>query len=311
MSGALAPAPAVTFPALGGTVAVEAFGDGADEMVERATGTVRELHHRLTRFEPDSELSRLNRDPRRKVPASPIMLRFAGTVGYAGLISGGLVDATLLDAVERAGYTDSIEPGSPAGPRGDGPAAVRPAGAHPELRWRSVKVDSARGAVVRPPGVRLDSGGIGKGLAADIAAERLEDLDRFAVSCVGDIRLGGATTEDREVLIASPWREKPPVALLRMTEGAIATSGITHRAWASPDGTPAHHLIDPASGLPAFTGIVQATAIAPTAVEAEVRAKAALLSGPDDAAHWLSHGGAVVLDRGRVLTFGTCVESAG
>lgn len=309
MTGATATAFAATFPALGGTIAVEAGGVGADEFVERAAGTIRELHDRLTRFEPDSELSRLNRDPHRKVPASPIMLRFAGTVGYAGLLSGGLVDATLLDAVERAGYTDSIEPGSPAAPSGDDPAPGRPAAAHPELKWRSVKVDSARGAVVRPPGVRLDSGGIGKGLAADIAAERLEGLDGFAVSCVGDIRVGGELSKEREVLVASPWRQMPPVASVRLAEGAIATSGITHRAWAGSDGTPAHHLIDPASGLPAFTGIVQATALAPTAVEAEVRAKAALLSGPDDAAHWLTHGGAIVLEGGRVLTSGESVKA--
>jgi FAD:protein FMN transferase len=320
VTGATTTASSATFPALGGGVAIEVGGEGADEMVEGAAGTIRELHHRLTRFESDSELSRLNRDPRRKVPASPMMLRFAGTVGYAGLLSGGLVDATLLDAVELAGYTDSIDSSSPSAPvdadlsgvaLAPGGPQARPAAAHPENRWRSVKVDSARGAVARPPGVRLDSGGLGKGLAADIVAERLEGLEEFAVSCVGDVRVGGALSKEREILVASPWRQMPPVASLRLAEGAIATSGITHRAWAGSDGTPAHHLIDPASGLPAFTGIVQATALAPTAVEAEVRAKAALLSGPEVAAHWLRHGGAIVLDGGRVLTFGERVEAEG
>jgi len=47
---------------------------------------------------------------------------------------------------------------------------------------------------------------------------------------------------------------------------------------------------------PAFTGIVQATAVAPTALEAEIRAKAALLSGPDGAAGWLPDGGVLVFD---------------
>jgi FAD:protein FMN transferase len=44
---------------------------------------------------------------------------------------------------------------------------------------------------------------------------------------------------------------------------------------------------------------VQATAVAPTALEAEVRAKAALLSGPAGAAAWLPDGGVLVLDDGR------------
>jgi thiamine biosynthesis lipoprotein len=76
----------------------------------------------------------------------------------------------------------------------------------------------------------------------------------------------------------------------------VATSGIGRRAWLGPDGRPAHHLLDPATGRPAFTGVVQATAIAPTALEAEARAKAAVLAGPDEATSWLPHGGAIVFD---------------
>ncbi|HEV3056330.1 MAG TPA: FAD:protein FMN transferase, partial [Solirubrobacteraceae bacterium] len=70
------------------------------------------------------------------------------------------------------------------------------------------------------------------------------------------------------------------------------------RAWIGPDGAPAHHLLNPATGRPAFTGVVQVTALAPTATEAETRSKAALLSGPAGAAQWLPHGGVVVLDDG-------------
>ena len=78
------------------------------------------------------------------------------------------------------------------------------------------------------------------------------------------------------------------------------------RCWKenSPDASalsavlPAHHLLDPGSGRPAFTGIVQATALAPTALEAETRSKAAVLSGPRGASSWLVHGGLVVFDDG-------------
>lgn len=78
----------------------------------------------------------------------------------------------------------------------------------------------------------------------------------------------------------------------------MATSGIGRRSWLDAAGRPAHHLLDPATGRPAFTGVVQATALAPTAAEAEARAKAALLSGPEGASAWLPHGGLVVLDDG-------------
>jgi FAD:protein FMN transferase len=85
--------------------------------------------------------------------------------------------------------------------------------------------------------------------------------------------------------------------------GGVATSGIGRRSWLDARGPAAHHILDPATGRPAFTGIVQATALAPTALDAEVRAKAALLSGPEGAAAWMPHGGVIVLDDGshRVL----------
>jgi FAD:protein FMN transferase len=82
----------------------------------------------------------------------------------------------------------------------------------------------------------------------------------------------------------------------------VATSGIGKRSWVDPLGRPAHHLLDPSSGTPAFTGVVQATAIAPTALEAEMRAKAAVLAGPAAAGAWLPHGGVIVFDDGGLQT---------
>ncbi len=297
------------FEALGGVVWIQAIGDGPTQGPGRAESAIRDLQCRLTRFETNSELSRLNRDPRSSVPASPIMLRFAGVVGYAGKLSGGLVDATCLDAVELAGYTESIDPEEtqrqasvlPARSRGD---SRQRGEADPDSRWHEVSTDLEAGTVNRPPGIRLDSGGTGKGLAADVAAEELEGLESFAVSCAGDIRFGGTAGIGREIQVASPFEGEPSVATLRLSEGAVATSGITRRSWIDPDGRPAHHLINPATGSPAWTGVTQVTAIAPTGVEAEVRAKAALLSGPQGAARWLVHGGVVVLDDNRVVPVG-------
>ena len=54
--------------------------------------------------------------------------------------------------------------------------------------------------------------------------------------------------------------------------------------------------LDPATGQPAFTGVVQVTAFAPTGVEAETLSKAALLSGRDRALRRLIHGGLAVYD---------------
>ena len=101
----------------------------------------------------------------------------------------------------------------------------------------------------------------------------------------------------RDVRVASPFDESV-LHTFRLRDGGIATSGIGRRSWLDADGVPAHHLLDPSTSRPAFTGVVQATALAPSAFEAEWRAKAALLAGPQRAARWLPHGGLVVHDDG-------------
>ena len=166
--------------------------------------------------------------------------------------------------------------------------------AHP--RWSEVSLDRAAGTVSRPPGLRFDSGGIAKGLFGDILAGVLGLHESFAIDCAGDIRLGGAAGVMRPVQVASPLDDLI-LHTFEVADGAAATSGIGGRSWLDREGEPAHHLLDPATGRPAFTGVVQVTALAPTAVEAEVLAKTALLRGPRAAGATLRHGGLVVRRR--------------
>ena len=70
-------------------------GSGA-EAAALARRTLLGWHERFSRFLPTSELSRLNADPRARVPVSPVMARFAQAVLTACALTGGLVDATLL-----------------------------------------------------------------------------------------------------------------------------------------------------------------------------------------------------------------------
>ena len=165
---------------------------------------------------------------------------------------------------------------------------------------RQFSVDALTGVVHRPPGVRFDTGGSGKGLAADLCAGRLEGFATFVVDAGGDLRIGGEEPPERLVEVDHPL-EPEPAHVFPMARGAVATSGIATRIWRHRDGF-AHHLLDPSTGQPAWTGVIQATAIGETALEAETLAKAALLSGPERGAAMLEdRGGVLVLDDGAVL----------
>jgi thiamine biosynthesis lipoprotein len=285
-----------TFACFGSSCSVLVTGEGncgdSDEAVRAARGCLEGWHEQFTRFDADSELCRLNDDRRAELRVSPIMASFVDAVVKAAERTGGLVDGTLLTEIEQAGYSGEL----------DAPVALdvilrlapprRPAAPRAGAPWRSLSVELEPHIVRRPPGLRLDGGGLAKGLFADVLGKALATHRSYAVSCAGDLRVGGSP---RPVRVESPF-DGTILHTFELGDAGVATSGIGKRSWLGVDGRPRHHLLDPSTGRPAFTGVVQVTAIAPTALEAEVRAKAALLSGPDRARRWIPRGGVVVLD---------------
>jgi FAD:protein FMN transferase len=267
-----------------------------------------EWHDQFSRFRPDSELMRLNDDPRETVPVSPMMRRVVEAAAQAASATGGLVDPTLLTQIERAGYGSHFEgDGLPLADALTRAPARRPGRPSAEASWRVVRTDRRAGTVTRPPGVRIDPGGIAKGVFADELAAMLAAHAAVVVECAGDLRLGGMEAPVREVHVASPF-EDAVLHTFTLRGGGVATSGIGKRSWVASDGSAAHHLLDPATGRPAFTGVVQVTALAPTAIEAEALSKAALLRGPREAGAVLVHGGVVVLDDSSFIVLDPGIE---
>ena len=278
--------------------------EGAADRVE---AFLRDYEARLSRFREDSELSALNADPRDEVPASDLLCGAVQAAIDAARLSDGLVDPTLLDDLEQAGYSgcwsgeDRIDlAGALEGER----PSPRPASPSPAARWREIEVDREAGVIRRPAGLRIDNGGSGKGHAADLACEMLDGYEHWAVDCGGDIRIGGELATEREVELLDAFTGEPGDSIT-VRRGAVATSGLRSRIWRGEDGSVRHHLIDPSTGLPAFTGLVSVTALAPTALEAETLAKTALLSGPLGARRILTrHGGVTVDENGNAEKVG-------
>jgi thiamine biosynthesis lipoprotein len=266
------------FPSMGGEARVQLESDVVEQaQLELAAEDVRvridAIEASLSRFRPGSELSAYNRDP--SLPRSPVMRAFVRAARVAAVSSGGLVDATLVEAIER------VEGGEPAGLDEALAAAPPRAPAHPRRHEHR----------------QLDSGGIAKGMAADIAAAELPAGVSYAISCSGDVAVGGRRWQ---VAVASA-RSGAEVHRIGIHTGGVATSAIHGHLWRRHDGSYAHHLLDPSTGEPAWTGIVAATAVGRTALEAEVLAKTALLSGPERAKRVLiRRGGVLQHDSGTV-----------
>jgi thiamine biosynthesis lipoprotein len=134
-----------------------------------------------------------------------------------------------------------------------------------------------------PPGVRLDPGGIGKGLAADMVAE--EVMAAGAAGCLvsvgGDLSVRGATEAGVPwtVGVEHPLDPRREVARLALTEGGVASSSRMRRRWRTAGGW-ADHILDPRTGTQAPPGPVGASVVAGAAWWAEALATALLVAGP-------------------------------
>ncbi len=274
---------------------VELLADASEDPRSLADAAVRvrdafeRLERRCSRFRGDSELSRANRRAGRPTRLSPELAELLSQALAAARRTAGRFDPTVLDAVLAAGYDRDLDE-LLAGAR----AALRPP--RPGGRWAEVRLE---GRVLRlPEGVGLDLGGIAKGWTVDLALSAALEagLSWALVNAGGDLRVGGEVPEPGiPVGVEDPEEPGGEVLRLHLSGGALATSSITRRSW----GPGLHHLIDPRSGLPAATGVLQATAWAPTCAEAEVAAKDALLRG---SASLEDVPCVLVLEDGRVLT---------
>ena len=143
----------------------------------------------------------------------------------------------------------------------------------PALLDRS-KIERRPGACrLAAPGMALDLGGIAKGVGADraAAAARAAATNEFLLDAGGTLVGRGAWT----VGVRDPRgaADAPPLRVFALPDGAAtATSGNYERPG---------HLFDPRTGRPADGGVLQATALAPTAADADAWSTALFVLGPD------------------------------
>jgi thiamine biosynthesis lipoprotein len=238
-----------------------------------------EWEQTLSRFLPESELSQLNQQTGTPVAVSDLFYDVLATALTAAKATEGVYDPALLDQLVQLGYDrtfddleavrfDPIIPGEPGG------------------RWRGIKVDPIRRHVTLPTGIKLDFGGIAKGMAVDAALESLRQsgVSQALVNAGGDLAVLGLPPAAEQWLVAVPGQEQ--FWTIPLHHGAIATSGIAHRHWWQGSKL-RHHILDPRTGLPAQSDLWSVTVVADRCEQAEVAAKVAFILGSEPGANFL------------------------
>lgn len=264
------------------------------------------IESQLSRFQPDSELSRFNQQSGRWVTVSPHFWAVVNAAVQAAAATDGLFDPTLERALKQAGYDRSFAtlsaPVLQAMP--DAPAASG--------QWAAIELDVTHTAVRVPPGVTLDFGGIAKGYTAVLASRLLSEAGPNLVSAGGDLTAGEAPPGQPgwPVGIADPYQPARNLVTLWLTNATLATSGLDYRRWQQHDGREAHHIIDPRTGRPAQTDLLTASVWHPSAIVAETWATAVLVAGKTQGLEMLAthHMAALLTDPYDHLTLSWAME---
>lgn len=254
-----------TFRAMGNAVVIDA---GDFEAFTYARNRIEELERSWSRFDANSDISRLNSAEGAAVEVSFDTVLLLSYMTQAWSVTGGLYDPTLIRSMFGNGYTNSL-----TGPG----VTVLPESILLKGDTSKISVASKDGSweARLPEGTALDPGGIGKGLAADIIAEELTRDARggigVAVSVGGDVRVLGVP---RSIGVEHPYTRET-IEYVMCADGAVATSGL----WSKELRAGASHVIDPRTLCTPKHSVVQVTVAAGTCVWAEVLATASLVSG--------------------------------
>ena len=260
-------------------------------LITHAADRLAQLEDRWSRFRPRSDVARANAQAGHPVAVHDDTLLLVQRAAEAWRATAGRFDPTVHDALVALGYdrpyaqlvADAHRPGrrSPVATSGAPGCA-------------GIELDLDAGLLRLPPGVHLDPGGIGKGLAADLVAEELRSLGAAGalVNIGGDLRVSGAAPDAIawRIEVEDPFSIERSAGVLCFASGqdiGVATSSTLGRRWVR-DGAHHHHLIDPCTGASAVSTAVAATVVGTRAWWCDVAAKLLLL----DAAGWPSSFGA-------------------
>ena len=262
-----------SFRAMGTICGVAATAGSHDVFLARraldaAQAEVAACERVLSRFDPHSDLSRLNRAAGEWVAVDTRLIEALAAALRGRTNTHGLFDPTILPALAAVGYDRSFE-------------LLTERTVAPLDRWHGgarIDIDPGRGRARVEQNAAVDLGGIGKGFAATRALHAMRTawpaLPGGLVDLGGDIAVWGDPPEGGpwRVDIADPRAQEQVSGTLELTSGGVATSGRDTRRFGP--GRRLHHLIDPATGEPAAAGPLSVTVVAGSATEAEAYATA-------------------------------------
>jgi len=265
-----------TFRAMGTVNTIAVYQNHKDECLEAAVRKVRELHNKLSVYEMESEISRINSHAGESpVKISSDTMELLLMAKKYSAVSEGAFQATCrpLTALWHIGVKS-----------GEVPSKGQIERAKALVSDDDLILDEKSGeAMLLRNGQGIDLGGIAKGFAADKAKQILEDggVTEALINFGGTVSLIGSP---RKIGIQHPrYDTGVSMGRLLVEKEAVVTSGDYERFFIR-NGIRYAHILDPRTGAPAESGLCSVTVTGRSAAELDAVSTAIFVLGPQKGA---------------------------
>lgn len=265
--------------AMGTYVHLQLYGAKADQAVQASLRELERLEQVFNRFQPGSELSRLNAQAGNGwVSISSDMVNVLRVALDIAAKSQGAYDPTIAPLVDLWGFQEKDGQIPAHAPPDD--AAIR--NTLRRVDYRQVTLDSAGRRVKLARQTQIDLGGVAKGYALDClaAVAAKYGVQHGMIDLGGNIRVLGEKAPGKpwRIAVRHPRNIQDIFAVIPVRDKNVATSGDYQRffIWR---GRRYAHILDPRTGQPAQE-VISVTILAPTGALSDALSTAAYVLGP-------------------------------
>ena len=278
-----------------------AYGEAAGPALDAAAAQINETARLLDPEQEGSLVWTLNHSGGAQTEVPELLHHMLDTAGTVYARSGGALDLSVYPVVRTWGFIDQAY----RVPSPDEIAAAMEGVDYAAVTYEQTG-DACFAAV--PDGMEISFGSVAKGAMSDAVVDTLREngVTSAVISLGGNVQTLGLRPDgsDWTVAVQDPHDTGTFLGTIAVGETAVVTSG-SYQRYFEENSMVYHHIIDPATGYPAESGLLSATVVCPDGAMADCLSTAMFVLGEDGALdYWRTWGGfelLLVTTDGRVV----------
>lgn len=261
-----------------------AYGENGDEALREAADLIGEVESLWSVTDADSEIYRANHSQGETITISSETADIISFALEMAQKTKGALDPTIYPVLTAWGFTTEDK---------QVPSPEQISQLLSYVGYDRISLDGT--SLTVPEGMELDLGAVGKGYTADLVTQLLKDqgIESALLSLGGNIQAIGSRPDGDpwRIGIRAPW-EEGNVGILTVRDMAVVTSGGYENYFEDEEGNIYWHILDPATGYPARSGLKSVTIVGKEGKLCDALSTSLFVMGAEGAEnYWRENGG--------------------